>query len=92
MPKATTAVISPASKSGMPKSRLSPSAAPTNSARSVAIATISAWTQSIRFQEVGNASRQSSGRLCPVAMPTFEVRYWTITAIRLAMTMTQTSW
>ena len=35
----------PAGKSGMPKSRLRPSAAPTTSATSQAIATISAWIQ-----------------------------------------------
>ena len=44
-PNETTAVIRPAANSGMPKSRLSAIAAPTNSARSVAIATISACTQ-----------------------------------------------
>src|SRR5215210_5086243 len=42
MPKAPTAVMSPAGNKGMPKRRLRASAAPMNSARSVAIAITSA--------------------------------------------------
>ena len=45
MAKATTAVIRPAANGGTPKSRLSAIAAPTNSARSVAIAIASACSQ-----------------------------------------------
>ena len=48
MPKATTAVMSPAVKGGTPKSRFRAIAAPTNSARSVAIAISSACPHSPR--------------------------------------------
>ena len=52
---ATTPVMSPASSSGMPKSRWKPSAAPMNSARSVAIATASACSQ--RKMRIGSEKR-----------------------------------
>jgi len=55
MPKATTAVISPAGNSGMPKSRFSAIAAPTNSARSVAMATSSRWIHSRSRRGAGSA-------------------------------------
>jgi hypothetical protein len=42
MPNATAAVIRPAGNNGTPKSRFNPTAAPTNSARSVAMAMTSA--------------------------------------------------
>ena len=48
MANATTAVISPAASSGTPNSRFRPIAAPTNSARSVAMAISSACTHSSR--------------------------------------------
>ena len=65
IPKATTAVISPAGKSGTLKSRLSAIAAPTNSARSVAMAMSSAWTHRPQVTGRGKCSRHSSGRLRP---------------------------
>ncbi len=89
MPNATTAVMSPAGNSGTPKSRFRPTAAPTNSARSVAIAMISACTHRPRDTGRGRCSRQSSGRSFPVATPVFADRYCTIMAIRLAATITQ---
>ena len=72
----------------MPKRRFSPIAAPTNSARSVEIATISAWIHSQNVAARGKLSRQSSGRLRPVARPAFAERYCTSIAMRFAMTMT----
>ena len=90
MPKETTAVIRPAASGGTPKSRCSAIAAPTNSARSVAMATISACAQSPQRTGVGKCSRHSSARFLPVAMPILADRYWTSIAMRLAMTMTQT--
>ena len=75
----------------MPKMRFRPTAAPTNSARSVAIATTSACNHSIMFARRPNLSRHSSGRLRPVESPALEVRYWTRMAMRLAITMTHTS-
>ena len=75
----------------MPNSRCSPIAAPTNSARSVAIATISACTQRPKFTVRGKLSRQSSGRLRPEASPALADRYCTTIAMRFAMTMTQRS-
>ena len=89
MPNATTAVISPATRGVTWKSRFSPIAAPTNSARSVAIAISSACAHSIRVTARGNRSRHSSGRSRPVATPTLADRYCTIMAIRLASATTQ---
>ena len=89
MPNAITAVISPAASGGTWKSRLRPIAAPTNSARSVAIAISSAWTHRTRVTARGNRSRHSSGRSRPVATPTLADRYCTIMAIRLARATTQ---
>ena len=91
MRKATTAVTRPAGSSGTPNSRLMPTAAPTNSARSVAIAMTSACSHSSALARRPNRSRHSSGRLRPVASPALEVRYCTKTAIRLAITITHAS-
>ena len=57
--------ISPAGKSGIPNSRLSPSAAPTTSAMSVDIATSSACSQRPIEVRREKFSRQSSGRFLP---------------------------
>ena len=81
----------PASNSGTPNSRFSAIAAPTNSARSVAMATSSAWTHSPQVTWRGKWMRHSSGRLCPVAMPIFPERFWMSMASRFAATMTQRS-
>ena len=91
MAKATTAVISPAANGGTPKSRLSAIAAPTNSARSVAIAIASACSQSPNVTGLEKCSRHSSGRFLPVAMPVLADRYCTSIAIRLAATITHSS-
>ncbi len=91
MANATTAVISPDGSSGMPKSRLSPIAAPTNSAMSVAIATSSACTHSPTETGRGYVSRHSSGRSRPVTTPSLADWYCTSIAIRLASTTTQMS-
>ena len=91
MAKAITAVMSPAWNSGTPNSRFSAIAAPTNSARSVAIAMSSAWTQSPKLVRRPKCSRQSSGRLRPVAMPIFAERFWISIAMRLAASRTQSS-
>jgi hypothetical protein len=87
-PKDTNAVMTAAGSSGMPKSRLSATAAPTNSARSVAIVTSSACTQSRPVTGRGQCSRHSCGRLRPVTMPSLADRYWTNIAMRLALTIT----
>ena len=60
---ATTAVIRPATNGGTPKSRFSAIAAPTNSARSVAIAIASACSQSPNVTGFLKCSRQSSGQV-----------------------------
>ncbi len=86
--KATTAVMRPAAKSGTPKRRFSAIAAPTNSARSVAMAMSSACTHKPKLTLRGKRSRQSSGRLRPVAMPTFAERYWMSIAMRFAARIT----
>ncbi len=74
-----------------PKTRCRPSAAPTNSARSVAIAIASACSQSSTTTRKGNRSRQTSGRLRPVAMPSLALIDWTSMAIRFAARTTQSS-
>ena len=75
----------------MPNSRLSPSAAPTTSARSVAIATTSAWSQRPIEARRGKFSRQSSGRFLPVAMPSLADWVWISIAIRFAASTTHSS-
>ncbi len=66
-------------------------AAPTNSARSVAIAISSACTQRPIETGRGKCSRQSSARFLPVTMPTLADRYWISIAIRLAARITHSS-
>ena len=78
----------PCASSRGPKSRYAPSAAPKNSAKSVAIALISAATQSNSTVGREKCVRQFAGRLCPVAMPSFADRYCTKIAIRFAHSST----
>ena len=66
-------------------------AAPTNSARSVAMAMSSAWIHSPQATGRGKCSRHSSARLRPVAMPIFADRFWISIAIRLALSRTHSS-
>ena len=91
MPNATTAVMKPEVSGLRPKSRFSAMAAPTNSARSVAMAMTSACIHSAQVTGRGKCSRASSGRLWEVAMPVLADRYCTSIAMRFARTMTQTS-
>ena len=65
----------PPTNGGTPNSRLSAIAAPTNSARSVAMAIASACTHRPKVTGRGKCSRHSSGRLRPVAMPVLADRY-----------------
>ncbi len=80
-----------AGKSATPSRRWKPIAAPRNSARSVAIAIASAWIQSPNETRLEKRSRQTSGRLRPVAMPSFADSIWISIAIRFETTITQTS-
>ena len=89
--KATISVIIPAGSMGTPNTRFRASAAPTNSARSVAIATASACSHSSTTTRNENRSRQTSGRLRPVAMPSLALSDWISMAIRLAASTTQSS-
>ena len=75
----------------VPSSSWKPIAAPRNSARSVAIAITSACTQSRNDVRRENWSRQTSGRLRRVAMPSFADSVWISIAIRFEATITQTS-
>ena len=84
-------VITAAGKSAIPKSRWKPRAAPRNSARSVAIAISSACTQSPREVRREYWSRQTSGRLRPVAMPSLAESVWISIAIRFEARITQQS-
>ena len=72
-----------------PNTRCRPSAAPVNSARSVAIATASACSHRKTTSRRGSRSRQTSGRDSPVAMPSLADRVCTSIAIRLAPSTTQ---
>ena len=86
-----TPVITAAGNSAMPSRSLIPNAAPRNSARSVAMAIASAWSQRPTDVLRENRSRQISGRFRPVAMPSFAESVWISIAIRLDATITQTS-
>ena len=90
-PNATTAVMSPDRKSGNEKRIARPSAAPVNSARSVAIAIASAWIQRKYVIRGEKRSRQTSARFLPVAIPSFADNDWTIIAIRFAASTTHRS-
>ena len=85
-----TAITAP-HPSGIPNSRLSPSAAPSTSARSVAIAITSAWSQSPNVTLRGKLSRQTSARLRPVAIPSFAESVCTTIAIRFEASTAQSS-
>ena len=63
----------------------------TNSARSVAIAIASACSHSSTTRRNESRSRQTSGRLRPVAMPSLALSVWTSMAIRFAASTTQSS-
>ena len=66
-------------------------APPTISARSVAMATNSAWTHSPSTTGRRYCFRQFSGRLAPVARPSFADRLCTNIAMMFAATITQSS-
>ena len=89
--KAQRTAITAPHPSGIPNSRLSPSAAPSTSARSVAIAITSAWSQSPKETLRGKLSRQTSARLRPVAIPSFAESVCTTIAIRFAASTAQSS-
>ncbi len=91
MANEATPVISAAGKRGIPNKRWKPSAAPMNSARSVAIAISSAWTQRKNVVRRPKRSRQTSGRFMPVAMPSLALSVWISIAIRFETTTTQRS-
>ena len=91
MVNAATPVSSAETHMDSPKTRCRPRAAPTNSARSVAIAIASACSHSSTTTRNGNRSRQTSGRLRPVAMPSLALSDWMSMAIRLAASTTQSS-
>ena len=84
-------VRTPATKSGIPKRRLNPRAAPRNSARSVAMATASMISHMAQTAQRGNWSRQCSARFFPVAIPSLAERVWVSIAMRLLATITQSS-
>ncbi len=86
MPVSTAAGNSP-----IPNSRWKPMAAPRNSARSVAIAIASAWSQRPIVRRRGNSLRHSSGRFWPVAIPSLAESVWISIAIRFEATITQSS-
>ena len=91
MMNAATPVSTPETHMDSPKTMCRPRAAPTNSARSVAIATASACSHSSTTARNGSRSRQTSGRLRPVAMPSLALSDWMSMAIRLAASTTQSS-
>ena len=88
---AATAVRSAAGSNGMPKSRLSPTAAPMNSATSVAMATSSATTQRLSTTGRGYRERHASARFMPDAMPSLALSDWMSIDMRMATTTTHVS-
>ena len=84
-------VSTPAGKSGMWKSRLKPSAAPRNSARSVAMATHLGDAPHAPDDRARELVATHLGQVRPVAMPSLAESDWISIAIRLLATMTQTS-
>ena len=91
MPKAAMPVMIADGNSPNPNRSWNPSAAPRNSARSVAIAISSACSQSPIDVRREKRSRHISGRLSPVAMPSFAESVWMSIAIRFEATITHTS-
>ncbi|BAS17880.1 hypothetical protein AHiyo8_61830 [Arthrobacter sp. Hiyo8] len=83
-----TPMMMPPMRSGSPKRRLRATAPPMTSAMSVAPATTSAWTQNSLRRWVPKRLPRSSGRLCPVAKPSFADWYCTRTAMMFAATRT----
>ncbi len=67
-------------------------AEPVNSARSVAIAVISACIHSAADTRGPNRRRHDSGRLLPVTMPSLADRYCTGTAAHPAASTTHSNW
>ena len=90
MPNLTAPASAPAANSGSPNSRCSPSAAPTSSARSVAVAITSARSQSAMVSRRGKRSRHTSARFLAVAIPSLALIDWISIAIRVATTITHT--
>ena len=91
MMNAATPVSSAEIHKENPKTRCRPRAAPTNSARSVAMATASACSQSTTTRRNGRWSLHSSGRLLPVAIPHLALSDWISMAIRFAASTTHSS-
>jgi hypothetical protein len=83
-----TAITAP-QPSGIPNRRLSPRAAPSTSARSVAIAITSAWIHSPKLTGRERLSRHTSARFRPVAIPSFADSVWTSMAMRFAASTAQ---
>ncbi len=90
-PNATTAVMRPDGSRPRPNSRFSPTAAPRNSATSVAIATTSACSHISTRAGRLITCRHTRGRLRPVTMPTLAATYCTGIAISPAATTTHAS-
>jgi hypothetical protein len=81
----------PPSSSGKSKRIFNAIAPPITSARSVAMATISACDQYASLDLRLSRSPSRLGRDLPETSPSFEDRYWTSTAMRFAATRTHTS-
>ena len=77
-----------ASNKGMCSSRLSPIAAPRNSARSVAMAVTSCVIHSVMQTPREKRTRHISARFLPVAIPSFAESPCKSMAIRLAIRIT----
>ena len=89
--KVMMAVRMPPHSNGMWNRSWKPTAAPRNSARSVAMATISVIAHMPQTTGVENCSRHISARLRPVATPSLADSDWMSIAIRLLATTTQMS-
>jgi len=90
-PIETTPTMQPPASSGRPKSRWRAIAPPITSARSVAMATSSAWRKKAILLAGLIRGRRAWGRERPVTMPSLALWYWMSTAMALARTSTHTS-
>jgi len=92
MANVTTPVTTSPQPSGTSNSSEMPMAPPMNSARSVAMAPISAAIHIATTSGRENSSRHTSARLRPVTMPSLADMAWNSIATRLASSTTHSSW
>ena len=91
-PRTSTAPRMMAGARPMPNSSRRATTTPMNSAISVASIAPSATSQYPSRAGVRSRDPTAAARSWPVAMPSLADRYWSMIAVRLAATSTQSSW